>query len=107
MRNSIQNILLGEKIERAEMEDNFKKLIITSEEMRDSGYYVQTTQRSSEWTSKRTRRPNKRDRADSKEHGYCFLRLSKFGALSSFPEGQTANEEFYPTAFRRLLAAVL
>jgi hypothetical protein len=75
--------------------------------MRDSGYDVQTTHRSSEWTSKRTRRPNKRDRADSKEHDDRFLRLSRFGALSSFPEGQTANEEFYPTTFRRLLAAVL
>lgn len=68
---------------------------------------VQMTQRSAEWASKRTRRPNKRDRAGSKEYDYRCLRLSRFGALDSFPKGQTVNEDFYLTAFRRLLAAVL
>jgi hypothetical protein len=75
--------------------------------MRDSGYDVQTTQRSSEWMSKRTRTPNMRGRAHTEEHDYRFLRLSRFGTPSSFPEEQTVNEELYPTAFTRLLAAVL
>ena len=75
--------------------------------MRESGYGVQTTWRYSEWTSKRTRRLNKRDRAGSEEHDYSFLRLSRVGALSSFPEGQTVNDEFYLIAFRLPLALLL